>query len=233
MPENAQQLLLWETPVESDDRKTVKADLTIPRRKIDPVFAAFNLKEEPFKGVATLNDLKARLERCTLCRLCENRTNVVFGEGNPEAALMLVGEGPGATEDQTGRPFVGAAGQLLDRILNAAGFKREEVYIANVVKCRPPGNRLPLPDEAAACLPYLLTQISIIRPRILVCLGALATQTLVDPRARITAVRGRWYEKAGIKILPTFHPAALLRDVSKKVPVWEDFQKVRDELALG
>lgn len=153
---------------------------------------------------------------------------MVVSRGNYESGVMLVGEGPGAQEDQQGEPFVGKAGQLLDRILEAAGFKRDEVYITNVVKCRPPGNRLPTAQEAAACYPFLAEQIRLISPRIIVCLGALATQTLIDPAARITKVRGRWSERFGARVMPTFHPAALLRDSSKKRPVWEDFQKIRD-----
>jgi DNA polymerase len=199
----------------------------------DPVFAAFRVKDNPFAQVTTLDELKQLMQGCSRCSLYQHRTNIVFGEGDPEARVMLVGEGPGAYEDETGRPFVGAAGQLLDRILAAADFRREEVFIGNVVKCRPPGNRLPETAEAATCLPYLLTQIRIIRPKIIVCLGALSTQILVDSKARITAVRGAWYEKAGIKIMPTFHPAALLRDVSKKKSVWEDFQRIRAEYDLG
>lgn len=152
---------------------------------------------------------------------------MVFGEGNPRAELMLVGEGPGQQEDEQGRPFVGPAGQLLNRILAAVGISREEVYIANVVKCRPPGNRLPTPQEVEACRPYLWEQIRIIRPRIIVCLGALAGQTLISPKLRITRERGKWVERQGIMIMPTFHPAALLRDPRKKRPAWEDFKAVQ------
>jgi DNA polymerase len=200
---------------------------------VDPVFLAWRVRENPFPGASTLQELQQQMAGCRRCVLHEHRTTIVFGEGNPKARLMLVGEGPGANEDATGRPFVGAAGQLLDRILWAAGFAREEVYIANVVKCRPPGNRLPEPSEAAACFPCLLAQMRLIKPSLIVCLGALATQTLVDSRARITKVRGEWYEKAGMRILSTFHPAALLRDPSKKKPVWEDFKKVREAHDLG
>jgi len=180
-----------------------------------------------YAEVSSLEELKTICLACRGCSLCSYRTQAVFGEGNENARLMLVGEGPGRVEDETGRPFVGQAGQLLDRILAAAGFTREEVFIGNVVKCRPPGNRLPTPQEAAACRPFLEAQIRLIKPRIIVCLGALATQTLVDPRARITAVRGQWFEKSGYWIIPTFHPAALLRDPSKKRPVWEDFKEIR------
>jgi DNA polymerase len=155
---------------------------------------------------------------------------VVFGEGSQNAAAIFVGEGPGETEDQLGRPFVGRAGQLLDKILVASGFSRNEVYIANVVKCRPPDNRLPSPDETEACLPWLRAQIRLIRPRIVVCLGAAATQVLIDARLRITTARGKWFERDGLRLIPTFHPAALLRDMSKKLPVWEDMKKIRAEI---
>ncbi|HHY33325.1 MAG TPA: uracil-DNA glycosylase [Firmicutes bacterium] len=178
-------------------------------------------------AASCLKELEQKCRACTKCDLRAGCTQVVFGEGNPHAKLMFVGEGPGQQEDIQGRPFVGAAGQLLDRILNAVGIRRDEVYIANVVKCRPPGNRLPTPDEAEACLPHLRAQIEAIRPKIIVCLGALATQTLIDKRARITRARGNWFEKDGIMYMPTFHPAALLRDETKKRPVWEDMKKVR------
>jgi uracil-DNA glycosylase family 4 len=144
--------------------------------------------------------------------------------------LCFVGEGPGREEDKQGRPFVGAAGQLLDRILVSVGLDRGEVYITNVVKCRPPGNRMPNPDEVEACSPYLYAQIRKINPSIIVCLGALAARTLIDKNARITRIRGEWHEKDGILIMPTFHPAALLRDPSKKRPVWEDMKKVKEAL---
>lgn len=183
--------------------------------------------QEPPRDLGTLE------RECKTCRRCDLRagcTQVVFGEGNPHARLMFVGEGPGQQEDIQGRPFVGAAGQLLDKILAAVGIKREEVYIANVVKCRPPGNRLPTSEEAEACLPHLTAQIRAIRPKIIVCLGALATQTLIDKGARITKARGNWFHKDGIMYMPTFHPAALLRDETKKRPVWEDMKKVKEML---
>lgn len=188
-----------------------------------------------------LEVLKQKALACRECGLRQQAKQVVFGEGNPRADLMLVGEGPGAYEDEQGRPFVGAAGQLLDRILEAAGFKREEVYITNVVKCRPRNiplangryrggstNRPPTPEEVKACFHWLEGQIAIIKPRIIVCLGAYATQALIAREARITRLRGQWIEKEGIRYIPTYHPAALLRDPGKKRPVWEDFQKIRD-----
>ncbi len=174
-----------------------------------------------------LESIRARAMACRRCGLRQRAKQVVFGEGNPHAVIMLVGEGPGAQEDELGRPFVGPAGQLLDRILAAAGLQREELYITNVVKCRPPGNRAPDADEVQTCRPILAAQIKIIRPRIIVCLGAVATRALIAPGASITRLRGQWITRAGIHFLPTFHPTALLRDAARKRPVWEDFKALR------
>lgn len=183
----------------------------------------------PFAEVDDLQELKEIALQCNRCNLRQGCKGVVFGEGDPKAKVMLVGEGPGAVEDEMGRPFVGPAGQLLERILEAAGFRREEVYIANAVKCRPPGNRMPEPAEIAACFPYLEAQIRIIQPAILVCLGAAAAKALLHPQARITEIRGQWQDRGGIKVMPTYHPAALLRDPGKKRPVWQDFKAIRAE----
>ena len=177
-------------------------------------------------GLLQLTELEKICCSCTSCALRSGCRQVVFGGGNPHAALMLVGEGPGAEEDRQGIPFVGAAGKLLERIFEAAGLKREQVYITNVVKCRPPGNRLPGADEVAQCLSHLKEQIRIIDPRLIVCLGALATRTLIGRSESLTRLRGRWYEIDGRLYMPTFHPAALLRDSSKKRPVWEDFKEI-------
>ena len=168
---------------------------------------------------------------CRRCKLCEKRTHPAFGEGDRNATILFVGEGLGyEEEDQQGRPFVGPAGQLLDKMLAAIGLSREhDVFIANVVKCRPPGNRNPEDDEAACCLPYLRAQYALIRPRIVVCLGAVATRHLYDRDARITRVRGVWKEKAGVWFMPTYHPAALLRDESKKPDAWADFQAILEK----
>ena len=176
-----------------------------------------------------LLELAERLRTCLDCPLGSTRQHMVFGKGSLTAAIMFVGEGPGADEDRLGLPFVGRAGQLLDKIIAAASLPADDIYICNVVKCRPPGNRLPLPPEVEACKPYLREQIRVIRPKIIVCLGALATQVLVNPEARITRDRGVWVTKGSFKIMPTFHPAALLRDESKKKLVWQDMQQVRDE----
>lgn len=167
--------------------------------------------------------------KCDRCRLRETCQQVVFCDGPWTSKIMFVGEGPGKDEDIQGRPFVGRAGQLLDKILAAAGFDRRQVYITNVVKCRPPENRLPNPDEVNQCRGYLEAQIRIIRPAIIVCLGSLASQVIIDPKARITKIRGQWLQRQGIKIMATFHPAALLRNEGYKRPTWEDFKKIRDE----
>lgn len=185
-----------------------------------------------FSRYPSLGELEGLCRQCSQCNLRQGCKQVVFGEGNPEAELLFIGEAPGAQEDELGRPFVGAAGQLLEKILAAVGFKREEVYITNVVKCRPPGNRLPVAEEIAACRPHLEAQIELINPLIIVCLGALAAQTLIKPSLKITQVRGQWVEKNGIRIMPTYHPAALLRDESKKKPLWEDFKEVKKVYTL-
>lgn len=174
----------------------------------------------------TFEELREACLNCGRCKLRAGASQVVFGRGNPEAEILFVGEAPGKQEDEMGQPFVGAAGKLLDKIFTAAGINSQDVYITNVAKCRPPANRFPQPEEIEACRPYLEAQIKYINPLIIVCLGALATKTLINPAARITRIRGQWFEKNGVKILPTFHPAALLRDPSKKRPVWEDFQEL-------
>ena len=176
-------------------------------------------------------ELMREIGGCTRCALWEKRTFVVPGEGDPHARLMLIGEGPGAQEDATGRPFVGAAGQLLDRMLAAISLTREQVYIANIVKCRPPQNRAPLPEEAQACLAHLRAQTALVKPQIIVCLGATSARYVVGEDCRITRDRGKWVERKGVWIMPTFHPAALLRDERKKRPVWEDLKAVREKLS--
>lgn len=178
----------------------------------------------------SLEAIREDIGDCRLCRLCEHRKSIVFGEGNAQARLVFIGEGPGAEEDATGRPFVGRAGQLLDKIIVAIGLKREEVYIANIVKCRPPGNRTPERDEVSTCEPFLWRQLAFIRPEVIVALGSPAFQCLLRTREPITRVRGEWREWNGIKVMPTFHPAFLLRSPDKKREVWEDMKKVRDYL---
>jgi uracil-DNA glycosylase len=178
----------------------------------------------------TIEDIRRDLGDCRRCKLWSTRTNLVFGEGNPKAELMFVGEGPGADEDASGRPFVGRAGQLLTKMIEAIDMKREDVYIANVVKSRPPGNRAPERDETEACIPFLFRQIAVIRPKLIVALGNPAMQALLDTKIGITRMRGQFQEYPRIpeiKVLPTFHPAYLLRSPDKKREAWEDLRKVR------
>ena len=182
---------------------------------------------------ALLAHVAAEALACTRCRLAEGRRTVVFARGNPEAELMLIGEGPGAEEDRQGLPFVGPAGQLLDRIVAAIGLSREEVYVCNVVKCRPPGNRDPLPDEVAACRAFLENQVRLVRPRVIVALGRVAAQTLLGTDAPVGRLRGEWHELMGVPLRVTYHPAAILRNAGFKRPTWEDMQVVRDRLAAA
>jgi DNA polymerase len=173
------------------------------------------------------------MEGCTRCRLSESRTRIVFGHGNPSADLMFVGEAPGREEDEQGLPFVGAAGQLLTRIIEAMGMRREHVYIVNTVACRPPENRNPEPDEVATCRPFLQEQIRLVAPRVIVALGTFATQAILGTDEPISRLRGRWQVAHGARVMPTFHPAYLLRSPKGKKDVWADMQLVRDYLAGG
>ncbi|MEQ8173934.1 MAG: uracil-DNA glycosylase [Syntrophomonadaceae bacterium] len=213
-------------------------DRTVPEKPVVPDPTPKENKQAFLPGVKweaafpEINDYRSLQERAHACSACRLRTTcqqVVFGSGDPQAKIMFVGEGPGRDEDLQGEPFVGKAGQLLDKILTAADFERPSVYICNVVKCRPPENRLPNPDEVKECSRFLEAQIRIIKPRIIMCLGSLASQVVIDPKARITQIRGRWFTRQGINIMATFHPAALLRNPSYKRPTWEDFKLVRDE----
>ncbi|HEX5758852.1 MAG TPA: uracil-DNA glycosylase [Thermoanaerobaculia bacterium] len=202
----------------------------------EPEPAAAAPGEEPpplATRAAALAALAVEASACTRCRLAGGRQTVVFGSGNPDADLMFVGEAPGAEEDRQGLPFVGRAGELLTRIIQAIELRREEVYIANILKCRPPGNRDPLPDEAASCLPYLAEQIALVRPRVLVALGRVAAQVLLGNDTPIGRMRGQWFEVQGVPTMVTYHPAALLRNPSLKRPTWEDLQQVRDRLRAG
>ncbi len=178
----------------------------------------------------TLERVAERAASCTACRLHEKRKSVVFGIGNPDADLMFIGEGPGAEEDRQGIPFVGRAGELLTKIIAAIGMDRSEVYIANIVKCRPPGNRDPKPDEVAACRGYLESQIEAVRPKVIVALGRVAAQTLLGESSPLGRMRGHWFRVQGVETRVTYHPAALLRNVGFKRPTWEDMQIVRDRL---
>lgn len=178
-----------------------------------------------------LSSLKAEAEVCRKCGLCESRNNVVFGVGNPDAELLFVGEAPGENEDLQGEPFVGRGGQLLDLYLNGIGLDRKEnIYIANILKCRPPKNRDPLPDEMDACLPYLRELVKIMHPKIIVCVGRIAAQRLISPDFKVTKEHGIFYEKGNSLMMGTFHPAALLRDPRKKGDCFEDFLKLQDKI---
>lgn len=178
-----------------------------------------------------LHSLAAALATCQRCRLAKGRTQVVFGVGNPKARVMFVGEAPGAEEDRQGEPFVGRAGQLLNAMLRACGLSREEVYIANIVKCRPPGNRDPQDDEAATCLPFLLRQLELVKPEVVVLLGRVAARHLLGLTAPISSYRGRWQQFRGVAVLPTFHPAYLLRNPQAKRESWEDLKRLVERLS--
>jgi uracil-DNA glycosylase len=193
--------------------------------------------QSPFESTDKVKDdtlLKIRedLGECTRCKLHKGRNKIVFGDGNPKAQLVFVGEGPGADEDAQGLPFVGRAGKLLTQMIEAMGLQRSDVYICNVVKCRPPENRAPEPDEVAACSPYLMRQIDSIHPKVIVCLGATAAKTILNTTRGISQFRGEWLEWRGHKLMATYHPAYLLRNPPAKADVWKDLQKVMAELGL-
>lgn len=178
----------------------------------------------------TLEDIRVDLGECTRCRLSTSRTHIVFGDGNPKADLVFVGEGPGFEEDRSGLPFVGVAGQLLTRIIAAIGMKRDQVYICNILKCRPPRNRNPRPDEIETCLPFLQRQLAALEPRFVCALGKFAAQTLLEVDTPISMLRGHLHQIGKMKVLPTFHPAYLLRNPEKKRQVWQDMQLLMREM---
>lgn len=202
----------------------------VPERSGAQAAGAGEGAEEAAARAAALGAMAEVVAACRRCRLCEGRQKTVFGSGDPNADLMFIGEGPGAEEDRQGLPFVGRAGELLTRIIEAIGMTRDQVYIANIVKCRPPGNRDPQPDEVAACRPYLERQVAQVRPRLLVALGRIAAQTLLGNDLPIGRMRGQWFEVLGVPLMVTYHPAALLRNPALKRPTWEDMQQVRDRL---
>ncbi len=178
----------------------------------------------------SIEELEKSIQGCKKCKLCNNRTNIVVGSGNVNAQIMFIGEGPGADEDIQGKPFVGKAGKLMDMALQGLDIKREELYIANIVKCRPPSNRNPEADEAEACMEYLRNQVLIVKPKIIVLLGSVALKNILGNEYNITASRGKWIEKNGIWYMPTFHPAALLRDDTKKIYFWQDLKLVKEKI---
>jgi DNA polymerase len=200
-------------------------DLEMPESRMH-----YEQLQDPFR---VLQSIREDLGDCTRCKLHkQGRKQIVFGVGNPHAELMFIGEGPGADEDEQGEPFVGRAGQLLNNMISAMGIKREDVYIANVVKCRPPGNRTPEPDECATCSPFLLRQIDAIQPKVLVALGAVAARTLTGVNEPMIRMRGKWWDFRGTKLAVTYHPAYLLRDPRQKAEAWKDLQMVMKELGL-
>jgi uracil-DNA glycosylase family 4 len=187
------------------------------------------VKTEPASSPGTLEDFYHQIKGCTKCPLADSRTNFVFGTGNPQAKLMLIGEAPGREEDLQGKPFVGAAGRLLDRMLAAIQFQREDVFIANILKCRPPENRDPRPDEIEICKPYLFEQIRLIAPKIILALGRISAQNLLETKSALGQLRGIFHDFNGIKLMVTYHPAALLRYQQYKRPTWEDLQLLQKE----
>lgn len=207
------------TGVSSDRRWRVRS----ADRETEPVAGDEAEKIE----LASLTEIRDDLGECTRCKLHTGRNHLVYGDGNPDAALMFVGEAPGRDEDQQGVPFVGRAGKLLTKIIEAIDLEREDVYIANVIKCRPPKNRNPEPDEVETCQPFLFAQIDVIQPRVIVALGSFAAHTLLGSEEPISRLRGNIYDYRGAQLIPTFHPAYLLRSPDRKRDVWEDMKKVR------
>lgn len=205
----------------------------VPPPSVEPFGAPLLAPDEKRKRLIALDNNEVR--GCTRCRLCETRTKTVFGEGDPDAKIFFIGEGPGENEDLKGRPFVGRAGELLDKMIAGMGLKREQVFIANIVKCRPPDNRVPMPDEVATCTPYLERQLEIIRPRVIVTLGLPALKYMMnDAKLTMGRSRGNWREWRGIKLMPTFHPAYVLRQYTDetRAAVWSDLKQVLAELGL-
>ncbi len=185
-----------------------------------------NIRSGAEKRLDSLEKLHESMKNCRQCQLCTGRRNLVFGEGDPDARLMFIGEAPGYEEDMSGRPFVGAAGQLLNKMIKAMNFSREEVYIANIIKCRPKDNRTPAPDEISMCIPFLHQQIHLIRPEVIICLGATAAKALLNTANGISRMRGKWCNFENIPVMPTFHPAFLLRQESAKRDAWSDLKQV-------
>jgi DNA polymerase len=210
------------------------ASSTAPSAPVLPPRAAAPSLFDAVNKIAgdTLLKIREDLGECTRCKLHKTRKNIVFADGNPKAELVFVGEGPGADEDAQGLPFVGRAGKLLNQMIEAMGLRRQDVYICNVVKCRPPENRLPEKDEITPCSPFLLRQLDTIAPKVIVCLGACAAQTLLETNRGISQFRGQWLDFRGYKLMATYHPAYLLRNPSAKAEVWKDLQKVMAVLSL-
>jgi len=222
----------WVQPIFQKQRTETRIEQQYPRPRVTD---AKDSKQPQRKQVFintndALTTLLKTVKACTKCKLHQSRTQIVFGAGNPKSHLVFVGEAPGFDEDKSGKPFVGAAGQLLTRIINAMHLNRDMVYICNILKCRPPNNRRPEPDEMEACFGYLETQLDIIKPDIICTLGNTASQTLLNVKTSISAMRGRFYDYKGIPVMPTFHPSYLLRNESKKKEVWQDMQMVMKKM---
>jgi uracil-DNA glycosylase len=229
-----QNILHSKTQTESKVKSLSKPIIKEPVKKTSVVkepstnsSAVFNDVKADWEKTESLEQLNKMISGCTKCVLHKGRNNFVFGSGNPNADVMVIGEGPGAEEDKQGLPFVGRAGQLLTDILKAIKFSREEVYIGNIVKCRPPENRTPLPDEMETCIPYLQKQIELIKPKLILCLGLTAAKGLLKKKDSLTALRGQVFDYNGTKVMVTFHPAALLRNPNWKKDCWVDVQKFR------
>jgi DNA polymerase len=230
-----------ETPIQEALAQTEPEQMTPRAKAVMPVFSDENMFEsaaglesgvtDPVRGLKLIRE---DIGDCTRCRLHQQgRKQIVFGVGNPKAELMFIGEAPGADEDEQGEPFVGRAGQLLNNMIKAMGVQREQVYIANIIKCRPPGNRTPERDECETCSPFLMRQIAVIKPKVIVALGAVAAKTLLAINSPMSELRGRWYDFRGTKLAVTYHPAFLLRDPRQKKETWKDLQMVMKELGLA
>jgi len=215
-PATVQQIGIWQAPPPP------------PRPSVQTSASA-----APTTTAETLDDIRADLGDCARCRLGQNRRQIVFGAGSPQARIVFVGEAPGDDEDRMGQPFVGPAGQLLTKIIQAIGFTREQVYICNIIKCHPPGNRNPKPDEIACCRPFLDRQLACIQPEFICALGKFAAQTLLDTQTAISALRGRIFPYGDSRLMPTFHPAYLLRSPQQKRPVWDDMKKMLHAMGLA
>ena len=233
-PETLKILESWERPGPVPQRAPAPVPETpppSPSGAVAPVRAPADSTEKG-KRSPTLDEVRSVLGECTRCPLSETRRTIVFGEGNPDARLMFVGEGPGGEEDRQGRPFVGAAGRLLTKIIEAMGFSRQDVYIANIIKCRPPQNRNPRPGEIETCYPFLQQQIEAIAPEVICALVKFAAQTLLGTETPISRLRGRFHDYRGIPVMPTFHPAFLLRNADRKRDTWNDIQQIMARLGL-
>jgi DNA polymerase len=227
--------LFGEDLIKDDDRPAKESTVPKPKPPVVeepllfelPTPTTTPLTTEPWGNTTSLKDLDAQINTCVKCQLGNTRTNFVFGVGNPNATVLVIGEAPGADEDAQGEPFVGRAGQLLNKILEAIKFRREDVYICNILKCRPPNNRKPFPEETESCLPYLKKQIALVKPKVILCLGLTAAESLLDTRESLGQLRGRVLTYEGIPLMVTYHPAALLRNPHWKRPTWEDVQALR------